>query len=63
GYDFGPDRSRELRSFGLFVGFGVAALAATGTAAVVLLRRPVGKSGAKMSFTVGPSSASLVGSF
>jgi hypothetical protein len=35
-YDFEGDRSRELRSFGLFVGFGIGGLIATGVGAVGL---------------------------
>jgi len=33
-YDFHGDRTRELRSYGLFVGFGVAGIAATATGVI-----------------------------
>jgi hypothetical protein len=76
-YDFAPVRAHELRSFGLFVGLGVAGVAAMGTAAVVLItaRRPkaeprasattrrVNGPGGELSFTIAPTSANLKMSF
>jgi hypothetical protein len=63
GYDFGPARSQELTSFGLFVGLGAAGIVAVGAAGVGLglaYREP---SPQTTSLRIGPGSVTLQGGF
>jgi hypothetical protein len=77
GYDFSSPRGRELRGFGLFVGLGIAGLAAIGTGATVILthrfggadRAPAatglerGSTGTQVSLGLSPTSATVTASF
>lgn len=64
GYDHEAARSRELASFGLFVGFGAGGLVALGAAALGLgLSGGSNESEAMTSLSVSPSSFTLLGRF